>query len=49
MSSWGFFFTQDWSDEIEKFNLVNQDLGDKPKQISNKIKGDLVKFKKENL
>ncbi len=39
----------DWKKESLVFNEVSKELGNKPQQISDKIKEELAKFRKKNL
>ena len=38
-----------WNKEALAFNEASKELGSKPKQISDKIKEELVKFREKNL
>lgn len=39
----------DWKKEAENFNKTSLELGNRPKEISDAIKGELKKFKETNL
>lgn len=39
----------DWKKEAEFYNKVSQELGDKPKKISDRLKKELEDFKRDNL
>ncbi|MBU2541946.1 hypothetical protein KJ785_00080 [Patescibacteria group bacterium] len=38
-----------WVEEKKNFNKLTLELGDRPKYIADKLKEELIKFKKENL